>query len=130
MPPSWRRWTGLALPAIRAFAPDVLIVACGYDAALPDPLGQMLATVETFDAMTARVMALAGDVCDGRLVMAHEGGYSQVYVPFCGHAVLARMAGSRIAAADPFADAFARRQPGAAFERFASGLLTEMADAL
>ena len=120
----------LALPAIRRFAPEVIVVACGLDAAAIDPLGRMLATAETFDAMTAQVMALAADVCGGRLAIAHEGGYSEVYVPFCGHAVIARMAGSSVAAPDPFADTFRLRQPGAAFERFASGVIGEMAEAV
>ncbi|WP_093993007.1 class II histone deacetylase [Flavimaricola marinus] len=116
----------LALPAIRRFQPDVVIVACGYDAALNDPLGRMLATVETFRAMTAQVMALADEVCNGRLVMVHEGGYSETYVPFCGHAVLAEMAGSSIDAPDPLASTFAARQPGADFDAFVQDRLTHM----
>lgn len=120
----------LALPAIRAHNPEVLIIACGFDAAQPDPLGRMMATAETFRAMTAQVMVLAADICGGRLVMVHEGGYSELYVPFCGHAVLAEMAGSDIIAADPFAEAYAARQPGPAFERFLDGVLTEMVEAL
>ena len=120
----------LALPALRAFAPDLIVVACGFDAALPDPLGHMLATAATFDAMTAQVMEAADALCGGRLVMAHEGGYSEVYVPFCGHAVIARMAGSGVAAPDPFAETFAARQPGPAFARFAEGLIEDMARAL
>ncbi|MEM9970626.1 MAG: class II histone deacetylase, partial [Pseudomonadota bacterium] len=101
----------LALPAIRAFGPDAIVVACGYDASAWDPLGRMLCSAETFRAMTAATMELARDVCGGKLVMVHEGGYSEVYVPFCGHALIAEMAGSDIAAADPFADAIAARQP-------------------
>lgn len=120
----------IALPAIRRFAPDVIIVACGYDAAANDPLGRMLATAETFDAMTARVMDLADDLCGGRLMMTHEGGYSESYVPFCGHAVLARLSGSAISAPDPFGDVFPLRQPGPAFDRFLDGQLDEMAAAL
>ncbi|SFI87760.1 class II histone deacetylase [Jannaschia pohangensis] len=116
----------LVLPALRAHAPDVIIIACGLDAAVLDPLGRMLATAETFRAMTRMVMDLADDICGGRLVMAHEGGYSEVYVPFCGHAVIAEMAGGAITAPDPFAAIFDKRQPGAAFDRFASGLIGEM----
>ena len=120
----------LAIPAILAFKPDVLVIACGFDAAAFDPLGRMLCSVETFREMTRRVMALTSDICDGRLVMAHEGGYSETYVPFCGHATLQEMSGSKIDAPDPFAEALKIRQPSAAFENFASGLIDEMAAAL
>jgi acetoin utilization deacetylase AcuC-like enzyme len=117
----------LALPAIRNFAPDVLIIACGFDAAANDPLGRMLATAETFQMMTAQVMALAGDICDGKLVMVHEGGYSETYVPFCGHNVLQEMSGSKITAPDPFAEVFPLRQPDARFDVFVENWLAEMA---
>ncbi len=120
----------LALPAIRAFEPDVLIIACGFDAAAFDPLSRMLASVETFRAMTRQVMDLANDICEGRLVMAHEGGYSETYVPFCGHAVLAEMAGSAIDAPDPFAATLAARQPSKRFDAFVESLIGEMAEAL
>ena len=120
----------LALPAIRDFAPDVLIIACGFDAAANDPLGRMLATAQTFQMMTRQVMALADDICGGRLVMVHEGGYSETYVPFCGHAVLQEMSGSQITAPDPFAEVFPLRQPDARFDTFVDGVIADMAVAL
>lgn len=120
----------LALPAIRRFKPDVLIIACGFDAAAFDPLSRMLASAETFRAMTEQVMDLAADVCGGKLVMAHEGGYSEVYVPFCGHAVLQQMSGSRITAEDPFAATLEARQPSPRFNAFVEEIIGEMAAAL
>lgn len=120
----------LALPAIRAFAPDAIVVACGFDAAAFDPLGRMLCTARSFAAMTRAVLDLAAEVCEGRVVMVHEGGYSEVYVPFCGHAVIAELAGSGIAAADPFAETLERRQPAPAFDAWAATRLDEMAAAL
>ncbi len=120
----------LALPAIRAFEPEVIIVACGFDAAAFDPLSRMLASAETFRAMTRQVMDLADDICGGRLVMAHEGGYSEVYVPFCGHAVLQEMSGSAIAAEDPFKATLEARQPSTRFDVFVETLIEEMAGAL
>ncbi|MGJ8623206.1 MAG: class II histone deacetylase [Yoonia sp.] len=120
----------LALPAIRDFAPDVLIVACGFDAAANDPLGRMLATAGTFAAMTGEVMALAEDICGGKLVLVHEGGYSETYVPFCGHSVLQTMSGSTIHAPDPFAEVFPLRQPDARFDAFLDDWLAQMQGAL
>ena len=120
----------LALPAIRQFQPDVLIIACGFDAAANDPLARMLAHQGTFQAMTRQVMDLTADICDGKLLMVHEGGYSEVYVPFCGHAVLSEMSGSAITAPDPFGDIWTKRQPDARFDAFLREIIADMADAL
>lgn len=120
----------LALPAIRAFEPEILIVACGYDAAGMDPLGRMLAHMGTFRSMTKQVKTLAKDICGGRLVLIHEGGYSETYVPFCGHAVLETLSGSQVTVDDPYGDIWHNRQPGAAFEAFAQGLIDGMENAL
>ena len=120
----------IVTPQIQAFKPDVIVIACGYDAAAIDPLGRMLATADTFRAMTQRVIALADEVCEGRLMMSHEGGYSEVYVPFCGHHVLAEMSGSSIDAPDPFGEVFPLRQPSSAFDAFIQEQLNAMRDAL
>ncbi len=120
----------LALPAIRSFKPDVLIIACGFDAAANDPLGRMLATAETFGAMTRQVMDLAAEICDEKLLMVHEGGYSETYVPFCGHRVLEVMSGSAITAPDPFAEVFPLRQPDARFDTYLDGVIGDMVTAL
>ncbi|GGL59786.1 class II histone deacetylase [Wenxinia marina] len=120
----------LALPAIRAHRPDAIVVACGYDSGLNDPLGRMLATAETFRAMTRAVKALADDVCGGRLILVHEGGYAETYVPFCGHAAIEALSATAIRVPDPFADAFARRQPGPAFDRFVEEWIGGMEQAL
>ena len=116
----------LVLPALDRFEPDAIIVACGFDAAAVDPLSRTLATADTFRQMTRMVMKAADDLCDGRLTLVHEGGYSEVYVPFCGHAVLEELSGSRITAPDPMAETLALRQPGPRFDAFVSALIGEM----
>lgn len=118
----------LVTPAIRAHEPDVIVIACGFDAAVIDPLSCMLATADTFRQMTRMVMAMADDLCGGRLMMAHEGGYSEVYVPFCGHAVLEEMSGAGIHAPDPLAETFMARQPNARMQGVYSDLIGEMCD--
>jgi histone deacetylase 6 len=60
------------LPIARAFAPDLVLVSAGFDAALGDPLGAMRLTPAGYAALTARLTALAG----GRIVLALEGGYN------------------------------------------------------
>jgi len=99
--------TELVLPAIEAFDPELIVVACGYDACAKDPLGKMLLNSGAFARMTAQVMALARSACGGRLVMIHEGGYSEGYAPLCGHAVIETLAGSDIHVPDPQNDEIA-----------------------
>ncbi len=117
-------------PALAEFRPDAIIVACGFDASIFDPLAQMLATADTFRAMTAQMMQSAKHLCEGKLLLVHEGGYSEAYVPFCGHAVLEELADSVATAPDPMADTVARRQPSPRMQAVFADLVTEMADTL
>jgi acetoin utilization deacetylase AcuC-like enzyme len=85
----------VVVPALRAFRPELIIVASGFDASAYDPLGRMDLNAEDYRALTAALMEVAAEVCDGRLVMSHEGGYSSFYVPYCGLAVIEQMSGVR-----------------------------------
>jgi len=60
------------LPIARAFAPDMVLVSAGFDAAEGDLLGGMGITPAGYAAMTARLAELAG----GKVVLALEGGYN------------------------------------------------------
>jgi acetoin utilization deacetylase AcuC-like enzyme len=53
-----------------------------------DPLAHMMLSSESFRAMATSITTLAARHCKGRAVFLHEGGYSDVYVPFCGLAVI------------------------------------------
>jgi acetoin utilization deacetylase AcuC-like enzyme len=93
----------VVVPAIRAFRPELIVVACGFDASALDPLARAMVSSSGFRAMTDRLVELAAELCDGRLVMSHEGGYSPVYVPFCGLAVLESLSGVKTVMEDSFA---------------------------
>ena len=83
-----------------AFEPELLLVSAGQDAAASDPLGRMSVTTEGFRAMTDRVVGLAEELCEGRLVVALEGGYSLAHLPFCNLAIAESLAGLEPAFAD------------------------------
>ena len=68
-------------PALDAFKPELIVVASGLDANGLDPLARMLLHSNSFREMTRLVMNAANDHCEGRLVIVHEGGYSEAYVP-------------------------------------------------
>jgi acetoin utilization deacetylase AcuC-like enzyme len=80
-------------PALRAFRPGLLLIGAGQDASATDPLGRMSITVPGFRALTDRAVALAAELCDGRLVAVLEGGYSLLHVPLANLAILEGLAG-------------------------------------
>ena len=120
----------IVVPAVSRFKPDAIIVACGYDASGVDPLARMLAGSNTFAEMTRATMQMADAFCDGRLLLVHEGGYSEAHVPFCGHAVIATLANSKITAADPLAERITAHQPNADFLNYQITQIDNMAEAL
>jgi acetoin utilization deacetylase AcuC-like enzyme len=63
-------------PIARQFRPDVIMVSAGFDAHHSDPLGSMQVTEEGFARMTALVLELADSLCEGRVILALEGGYN------------------------------------------------------
>jgi acetoin utilization deacetylase AcuC-like enzyme len=63
-------------PAVRAFAPDLLIVSAGFDAHEADPLAQMRVTEAGFRELARRATGLAP-----RLAALLEGGYNLDTLP-------------------------------------------------
>ena len=92
----------VVLPALRRFKPELIIVPSGFDASGVDPLGRMMVSSEGYRTMTKLLMAAADELCGGRLVMSHEGGYSAMYVPYCGLAVMEELTGVHTDVEDPW----------------------------
>jgi acetoin utilization deacetylase AcuC-like enzyme len=104
----------VVLPALRRFRPELLLVASGLDASAFDPLGRQLLHSDTYRRMTEQLLEVAAECCAGRLLLIHEGGYSEAYVPFCGVAVLETLVGER-RVEDPFLESLVAR-PGQALQ--------------
>ena len=117
----------IIVPALERYKPDLIVVACGYDASAIDPMARMLATAETFRQMTLKVKKAARELCNDRFVLVHEGGYSEVYVPFCAHATIEALSGSQITAPDPLRKALDVRQPSARFDGFLREVVRDFA---
>jgi acetoin utilization deacetylase AcuC-like enzyme len=65
-------WDEILMPIATEFAPDLVIIAAGFDAAEGDPLGGCHVTPEGYAELTQKLMTLA----NGRVVIALEVGYS------------------------------------------------------
>ncbi len=65
----------IVIPASRRFRPQMMLVSAGFDAHWMDPLANLTVTLTGFDRMTRALIALANELCDGRIVFVMEGGY-------------------------------------------------------
>lgn len=63
----------IVMPIAKAFAPDIILVSAGFDAAAghPPPLGGYQVSPACFGHMTRQLMHLAG----GKVILSLEGGY-------------------------------------------------------
>ncbi len=116
----------IVLPALEAFRPDLVVVACGYDAGRLDPLGRMLLDGLAFRWMTEAVQDVARRHSGGRLVFTHEGGYCPVSVPFFGLAVMEQLSGSQTEVACPLT-AQHGRIPGQTLEPWQKARVEQLA---
>ncbi|MCA3559802.1 MAG: class II histone deacetylase [Aestuariivirga sp.] len=120
----------IVLPALARYRPELIIVACGYDASIVDPLARMMAHSQTYRYLMQATLDAAADLCNGRVVAMHEGGYSEAYVPFCGQALMEALSGHRTDVVDPNLEAAIQQQPGEAFIQLQRRLLEEQAQEL
>lgn len=92
----------VVVPALHRFRPELILVSSGFDASFQDPLASMMLSSEDFRGLARRLVSAADTLCGGRIVFAHEGGYSKDYVPFCCLAVVEEMCGFRTPVQDPY----------------------------
>ncbi len=83
----------IVLPALQAFKPEFIFVASGLDAGNHDALGRMTLGPEDFRWMTAAMKSAAADLCGGRLVLSHEGGYHAPSAPFLALPIFETLSG-------------------------------------
>jgi acetoin utilization deacetylase AcuC-like enzyme len=65
----------IVLPVVDDFAPAMILISAGFDAAKADPLAQMSLSSEAFGHMTYTLQQLAEKHAQGRMALLLEGGY-------------------------------------------------------
>jgi acetoin utilization deacetylase AcuC-like enzyme len=91
----------IVVPAARHFHPDLMLVSAGQDASMFDPLGRMLLSMAGFAAIGGLVRDVANQVCEGRVVLVQEGGYSADYTPYCTVGAICGVTGTLLNVPDP-----------------------------
>ena len=73
---AWRgSFAGGLMPALEAFAPDLILISAGFDAHRRDPLAHQSLEAEDFAWATRAVLEVARSRCGGKVVSSLEGGY-------------------------------------------------------
>lgn len=68
----------VVLPVLESYAPELVLVSAGFDAAMRDPLAQMEVSAEAFGWMAAGIARIADATAKGRMALVLEGGYDLV----------------------------------------------------
>jgi acetoin utilization deacetylase AcuC-like enzyme len=63
------------LPRLREFRPDVLVISAGFDAHTRDPLANLNLVEADYTWVTQKLMDIADESANGRIVSMLEGGY-------------------------------------------------------
>ena len=71
-----RIFNEILTPVARQYQPELILVSAGFDIAQGDPLGAMQVTSEGFAYLARVLLALAAELCEGRLLFTLEGGYN------------------------------------------------------
>ena len=86
-------YSRIALPVLRQFAPELILVSAGFDAHQDDPLGGLRLTTDQLGRLTAHLVTVASECCEGRLVAVTEGGYDLQALAGCLRTVTRVLAG-------------------------------------
>jgi len=71
-------FTGVILPRLRDFAPQLIVISAGFDAHMRDPLANLNLLEADFEWATRRLLEIADKSANGRVVSVLEGGYDLV----------------------------------------------------
>ncbi len=81
-------------PMCESFRPQMMFVSAGFDAHWNDPITSLGVSTEGFFQMSKRLVELAVEYCDGRIVFVLEGGYDPQNLANGAAAVFSALTGS------------------------------------
>jgi len=89
----------IIMPLTEEFQPDCIVISAGQDNHFTDPLTGLALTARGYASIMQEICILADSICNGRLVVILEGGYSvEGGLPYTNLGIIAAMAGLDISA--------------------------------
>ena len=89
-------FTDRILPAVKAFGPEIVLISAGFDAHAADPLAQINLSTECYSWMSERMLEVADQHADGKLIALLEGGYDLKALAHSAAAHLRVLAGLKV----------------------------------
>jgi acetoin utilization deacetylase AcuC-like enzyme len=83
-------------PAVENFKPEMLFVSAGFDAHWSDPITSLGLSSRGYFEISKKLVTLAEEHCNGRIVFVLEGGYDPVNVSNGAEAVFSALVDSAI----------------------------------
>jgi acetoin utilization deacetylase AcuC-like enzyme len=68
------------VPFVKSFQPQIILISVGFDAHWSDPITMLGLSTAGYFMLAKKVMALAEEYCEGKIVFVLEGGYDPVNV--------------------------------------------------
>lgn len=88
--------------AAERFRPDFVVVSCGLDANNIDPSSRLRLHSQDYYWMTSKLVQIARNYANNRIVMTHEGGYAVAYIPICFLRIVEALSGLSAGIDDSF----------------------------
>lgn len=82
----------IALPIANQYKPQFMLVSAGFDGHYADPVGDLSISMKGYEETFAEIVSLAAKLCEERLVVSLEGGYSLNFLGKMVASALAKMA--------------------------------------
>lgn len=83
----------IAAPIIQQYKPQFILVSAGFDGHYTDPVGSLSLSMQGYSEVFSKILNLASQLCNGKLVVTLEGGYSLNFLGKMSTSAIARMAG-------------------------------------
>lgn len=87
-------------PIIRQYKPQFMLVSAGLDGHYMDPVASLSLSALCYQEVYETIVNLASEICEGKLVLVLEGGYSLNFVGKIAAVAVAKMSGAFYSVAD------------------------------
>lgn len=83
----------IVIPITQQYKPELILVSVGFDGYYADPVGALSLSAHIYTKVFSKILNLASQFCNGKLVAILEGGYHLKALGRMASSVIAKMAG-------------------------------------